>query len=749
VSAQQGAPPPPARRPCRFSIVVAVHDVEGFLPDCLDSVLGQSFADLEVIAVDDAATDRSGAVLDARAATDARLRVIHLPDNVGLGEARNVGLDAARGRYLLFVDGDDTLPSGALAALADRIATTGQPDIVLFDFARTDSTGVPARDGRLTAIAADGPDVFSADERPEVFRLLLVVWTKAYRLDWVRAHGFRFSAGYYEDVAWTYPVLMTAERITALDRVGYHYRQARHGSILATRTRRHFDAFTQYDRVFGYLDVHPELERWRSLMFARMLRHFVTILTMPDRLPSELHREFFDAATRAYWRHLPGDYRAPRTRGAIWSSAFARGDYRIFRAAQLARRLADRGSRQVSTARRGGKRAGRLGRRALGRLYYQLRLRRPVDEQLVVYAAYWARGYSCNPAAIYEAARELAPQLRGVWVVRADHVDRMPSGVDYVVQESAAYYRVMAQAKFFVNNVNFPHEIVKRAGTVHLQTHHGTPIKTMGLAMREHPVVADGMDFARLMAHADRWDYVLSANRYSTEVWRRAFPNRYTTLEFGLPRNDRLVRATADDVAAARRALDLPPGKPALLYLPTFRDWLPRGAEPPLELAEFCAQVGERFTVLMRSHYFEPPSERIAELAVRGVLRDVSAYSALPELLLAADVLVTDYSSVMFDYALLDRPIVVLADDWETYVRVRGVTYDLLAGPPGIVATSAAALIEALLSGRYDGADATRLRADFRQRFCEFDDGHAAENVVRRVLLGDSTGDRISRVPGG
>ena len=104
----------------RFSVIVPVHKVQAYLHACLDSVLGQSYRDIEVMAVDDRSPDGCGAILDAYAARDERVRVLHLPENVGLGRARNAGMPLATGDYLLFLDSDDTLTPGALRALADR-----------------------------------------------------------------------------------------------------------------------------------------------------------------------------------------------------------------------------------------------------------------------------------------------------------------------------------------------------------------------------------------------------------------------------------------------------------------------------------------------------------------------------------------------------------------------------------------------------------------------------------------------------
>ena len=114
----------------------------------------------------------------------------------------------------------------------------------------------------------------------------------------------------------------------------------------------------------------------------------------------------------------------------------------------------------------------------------------------------------------------------------------------------------------------------------------------------------------------------------------------------------------------------------------------------------------------------------------------MSAYPVVEDLYLAADMLITDYSSAMFDYAVLDRPVVIYAPDWPAYRELRGVYFDLMAEPPGAVATTYAQLVEILQDGEHAGPRATAARAAFRAKFCALEDGGAAARVVRRVWLG-------------
>jgi CDP-glycerol glycerophosphotransferase len=199
------------------------------------------------------------------------------------------------------------------------------------------------------------------------------------------------------------------------------------------------------------------------------------------------------------------------------------------------------------------------------------------------------------------------------------------------------------------------------------------------------------------------------------------YPGTYETLEIGYPRNDRLAAATAEDVERARTALGIVPAKTAVLYAPTHREY-EDGYVARLDLARLAAALGPDHVVLVRPHYFYDP-----EPLVGGQLVDVAAHPSVEELCLAADVLLTDYSSIMFDYAVLDRPIVIHAPDWDEYRARRGVYFDLLAEPPGAVTRTQEEVVEALAE-RADGE-----RAAFRERFCALDDGHAAERVVRRV----------------
>ncbi|WP_326561289.1 bifunctional glycosyltransferase/CDP-glycerol:glycerophosphate glycerophosphotransferase [Micromonospora sp. NBC_01796] len=724
-----------------ISFVVPAYKVEGYLRECLDSILGQPFTDIEVIGVDDRSPDSSGEIFAEYAARDPRLTVVSLPENVGLGEARNIGLDRATGEYVWFVDSDDWLAPDCLPTVARRLRETS-PELLIVDHVRSYwDNAVLGSAMRELFPTSPGPTTFSLRQRPELIGLLHTAWNKLVRRDFLVDLGLRFGPGWYEDVSFTYPLVLAAERISVLDLVCVNYRQRRSGAITRTQGDRHFEVFPHWQRVFELVDEwSPRVDDLRPVLFRRMIWHYLTILGNGDRIGPKLRPAFFARMHDDYKRWLPpGGYPVPGGAEGLKHRLVAEGKWRTFSALRTAHLVRGRLRDGVGAARRAvvppARRSARLGRDAVLRGYYQAQLRLPIDRSLALYAAYWYRGYACNPAAIHAKAGELAPHIRGVFVVRRDRVSSLPPGVQYVVAGTPAYYRALARAKWLINNVNFPDFVVKRPGSVHIQTHHGTPVKVMGLDQQRYPTGAVGMEFPKLLRRIDRWDFSISSNTFSTQMWDRAYPANYVALNTGYPRNDRLANATADEVAAIRSDLGFAPDDLVVLYAPTHREHLP-GYRPPFDPTEFVEALGPHGRLLMRSHYFHD-RDVAAEVSASGRVRDVSAHPSVEDLYLAADVLVTDYSSAMFDYGTLDRPIVIYAPDWDAYRLARGVYFDVTAEPPGAVATSFPDLLDLFRAGAVDNDASAKARAHFRARFCVLDDGRAAERVVRRTLLGE------------
>lgn len=377
----------------------------------------------------------------------------------------------------------------------------------------------------------------------------------------------------------------------------------------------------------------------------------------------------------------------------------------------------------------------RAGRRLQALTQGRSFLRLPLDDNLVVYTSVWHRAPRGNPLAIYRKQQEIAPELRGVWIVRKQDIDAIPEGIEYVTPRTADCLRVTATAKFIIDDANPPWDVPAREGQIYVQTHHGTALKYMGADRHYSGRRPSDETIVTMHRRAQRWTYSLTTSPYLTKVWRRAYQNDCVQLPTGFPRNDRLVRASDDERAHARERLGLRPGERAVLYMPTWRTR--RGPkEADFDLSAFAQTLPTDTRLLVRDHYYHDRSSRAG---IPKAIIDVSQGWEVEDLYLASDVLLTDYSSAMFDYALVGKPIVLFCYDWDRYRFERGTYFDVTADAPGPVAFHAARLVEIFRSEEYLSEEYKPRLQSFRDRFATYESGNAAEQVVRTVMLGENT----------
>jgi CDP-glycerol glycerophosphotransferase len=294
-----------------ISVVIPVHGVEDYLDQCLDSVLGDSAVSLEVIAVDDASPDRCGAILAAR--HDPRLRVISTTTAVGPGPARDLGAKEATGEYVWFVDGDDELAAGALAAVAGAV-TRLRPDVLVVDFENLYPDGSVSPSGGARYLREGETGTLAG--HPALIHLTMTAWSKVFRRDFLAGLGISFGSSGpapHEDVPVTTLALLTAQRIGVLDRVCYRYRRARRGSYLAAASDANFNIFGSYQQVFNYFAERAELRApvapgVYAAVFERAIWHYTTLLPL---VPRRRCREFFHRMSADFRRWRPDGFRFP------------------------------------------------------------------------------------------------------------------------------------------------------------------------------------------------------------------------------------------------------------------------------------------------------------------------------------------------------------------------------------------------------------------------------------------------------
>jgi CDP-glycerol glycerophosphotransferase (TagB/SpsB family) len=366
----------------------------------------------------------------------------------------------------------------------------------------------------------------------------------------------------------------------------------------------------------------------------------------------------------------------------------------------------------------------------------------PPDKNLIVFESFLGKQYSCNPRAIYEYLQKNNPGYKMYWSIDPRFRSAFEGkDVETVDRFSLKWLFLMARARYWVSNSRLPLWIPKPSHTVYLQTWHGTPLKRLAADMEQ--VLMPGTDTEQykknFLAESSRWDYLISPNAYSSHIFRRAFDFNKEMIESGYPRNDFLHNDnTAEVIGGIKDKLALTPGKKVILYAPTWRDneFHEKGKYKfnlKLDLDYLRGQLGSEYIVLLRMHYLI--AENLDLSGYRGFAYDVSAYEDIRELYLVSDVLITDYSSVFFDYGNLKRPMIFFVYDLESYRdNLRGFYFDFENEAPGPLVKTTEEVVEQLK--KLDSAEDPLPPnfEEFYQRFCYLEDGEASRRVAEKVF---------------
>lgn len=370
-------------------------------------------------------------------------------------------------------------------------------------------------------------------------------------------------------------------------------------------------------------------------------------------------------------------------------------------------------------------------------LYNKFFSKMSIKENWVFCESFFGKSYSDSPKYIYEYLSKNYPgKYRFIWVT--NEKAKIPYSHTKVKRFSIRYCYYLARCKYDVFNVRQPEWMKKREGTVFLETWHGTPLKKL-VFDQEEVMGASPLHKAQFYRQSRYWDYLVAANQFSTETFRRAFLYEKEMLEFGYPRNDIMHDPNKEKIAAEiKRKLHIPENKKTILYAPTWRDdeYYGHGAYKfalKLDLHMLKKELGKDYVVLLRTHYFIADSLDVTGL--EDFAYNVSKYDDISELYLISDLLITDYSSVFFDYANLKRPILFYTYDLDKYRdMLRGFYMDIHTEVPGPLLFTSEEVVDAIKNIEDINEEYKEKYSEFYERFCSLEDGHASENIAKRVF---------------
>ncbi len=379
-------------------------------------------------------------------------------------------------------------------------------------------------------------------------------------------------------------------------------------------------------------------------------------------------------------------------------------------------------------------------------LYRIMNVVLPVNNHRIVLSSSVAKSYSGNPKALYEEiVREgLDREFQCVWFYEK-HTFDIPGRHIQIKYGRLKYLFYMATAKYLIFDARQPEFLRKRSKSIYLQTWHGTPLKKLALDM-DTVFMAGETDIESykesFRKNASTWDYLISQNPFSTETFRRAFDFKKEILEMGYPRNDCLFRYNnPKDISDIKSKLGIDENKKVMLYAPTWRDDSSFGPgryhyTAELNIDAMKEAFSDEYILIIKHHYLVEDNTDWS--VYDGYVRIFDQSVDIAQLYLISDILITDYSSVMFDYSILKRPMYFYCYDLERYKDVlRGFYFDFENNAPGPISLTTEELINDISSGGHEAY--SEKYAEFVSLYNPWDNTYSSKNVLDVIFKRDGS----------
>ncbi|MCH5252191.1 MAG: CDP-glycerol glycerophosphotransferase family protein [Lachnospiraceae bacterium] len=748
----------------KVSVIIPYHNEKKYIGDCLDSLADQTVQDLEAIVVCDHCD--SEAVLELRERVKESpfpLTVLELTEGQGTAVARNMGIRNSQGEYVLFLDCDDYLET---YALEEMLAQAEGKDVVCAKHANTwYGRRVYYDNGKQLYAQNTGKSIEEDDEEPDfeadydgpelqepdsewlqTFHMLfhncsffqdITVLGMLVRKEYIQERGYLFEEDYtyYADLPYAMLLLCGTENIGFVPKILYIKRKHNDPINLPSLSQILDDKkklsegirayLTMKELVQGREEAEIGLDRKFIKYYAKKIAPFYITADQKDA------KEIYNQASKC----LPLITRAAKKRSMVYTRRLLKASAKEA-PAKIAKRVSRHSSLQTLCR-------VLTSRSALRKyLYRKVFSRMKMMDNVVLLESFFGRNYSDSPKYIFEYLNQNYPgEYKYVWIFssrKRKREEKLPYPSKKVIRFSLRYFYYMARVKYIVFNGRQPQYFIKRKGNVFLETWHGTPLKKLVFDMDE-VTTASPLYKKQFYIQTRSWDYLVAPNKFSEEVFRHAFMYDGKMLETGYPRNDILhLEDKSALTAEIKNELGIDQKKKVILYAPTWRDDEFYASAQykftlQLDMDKLKRELGDEYVLLLRTHYFVVDNLDLSPYD--GFAYNVSQYNDIARLYLISDVLITDYSSVFFDYANLRRPMLFFTYDLEKYRSVlRGFYVDVEEELPGPMLFDTDEVLNALRNLPEIEKQYKEKYDRFYEKYCAWEDGNATRKVVETVF---------------
>ncbi|MEC0304648.1 bifunctional glycosyltransferase/CDP-glycerol:glycerophosphate glycerophosphotransferase [Terribacillus saccharophilus] len=704
----------------KVSVIIPVYNTTEFLDSCIDSVLQQTHDNTEIIIVNDGSNEECTTKLVGMDDRIDKVKLFHLPENRGVAFARNFGLEKASGDFVYFLDSDDYISNTTLENLVSHIG----------EFPMITGKNVSVnKANELAAIEYKKPFVIYKRKRLSRFKNRSAV-NRLVRMDFIKEHGLQFKEDVkvFSDMEFILPFISLMPRVPYL-KTALYFKRKRNDPINNPSL---MQDLSSEDKIKDFLKVFNALKDkyTETPQAVRYLdRHFLNFFRKSIVLHCQTHGDIENVFREASYSANKIDKKAYAHLNIV-----VRQEINYLKNGNLSK---FNKMMKLHLSLRKTKRAVQSKRKFFIQMYRSVFLRMPVKEKTIVFESFLGKNYSCSPKYIYEYMVKNNYDYNYVWIFN-EKGRKLPGDPKQVKRFSLSYYYYLARAKYWVSNSRLPKHLDKREENVYLQTWHGTPLKKLVFDMNDiHS--ANPNYKSDFYSQSRRWDYLIAPNQFSHDIFKRSFLFDKEMLDTGYPRNDILHNEKDTDLPnEIKRKIGIPLDKKVILYAPTWRDgdFIDRGKyrfDLSLDLAKLKESLGDEYVVLLRMHYFIANNIDIS--GFEGFAYELSKYEDIAELYLISDMLITDYSSVFFDYASLRRPILFFAYDLELYRdTLRGFYMDIEKELPGPLVRNTDEIIHSIQNAEQMNIEFKDKYDAFYDKYCGWEDGKASERVVKKVF---------------
>lgn len=732
----------------KVSVIVPVYNVEKFLKRCLNSLVNQTLKDIEIIIINDGSKDNSQAIIDEYKAKYPDIIKAYYVENGGVAKARNYALNYVTGEYIGFVDSDDYVSEEMYEKLYNK-AIEKNADIVCCNYYRViDNEKFILKKFGNSRIDKDELFDKSVYEANLLFDEVPYLWNKIFKAEIIKNNNFKFydDLRIYEDFMFTYQAFSKANKISRIEEGMYYYMVSRESSLTYFLTEKRFDLFKVTERLINY---YKEIGRYKEVeeaLFYAVLKHIYVIFEKRTRKgEKKLKKKYINTAFDFLNKNFP-----------MWKKdmyfELQNKDKKLYRSKLYWKLCATVGFNIIPQVRKLKRKIKKLfkfiTKRVRGNIYIK-NYKKPIDSKSVF--IFPQQGNNLNGNMFY-LAKELATNKEyndfTIYIGYSnpdkenfkkllEHYNILKR-VKLVKKDSTKFVKKLAVSKYLMTDTSMPIYFIKRNEQVYLNTWHGTPLKTLGKSTEN-----DFFDIANVQKNFVISDYLLYPNEYMKNIMIEDYMLKGIAhnkiMLCGYPRNEIFLR---EDVKETKEKYGVK-NKELIAYMPTWRGSVRKiDVETQLNIAEthirkISEKLKENQILYVNMH---PYIKDMLDLGkydnVKQFPQEIETYDFLS----ICDILITDYSSVFFDFAITKKKIILFTYDEEEYFKDRGVYFSLNELPFPKVKSIEDLIKEINSPIKYD-------ISEFLNKFCQYEKNNISKLICEKILLNKQNEIKILDMP--